>query len=1061
MPKLKDIEQFKASLRALGHEQETLQRWGEEQEDLPPPPQGVPGDLEALLSGGPTAAEAADDTGSAEEFSSFLDSLPLEQMPEQQSEPARPELAAEDDQFSAPEALLAGLEGDLETSAEQTAAEDAQEEIVHQGGEAESEPGGFTLPPFELPDLEAEAPAESPDQYGEPAAAEDFSLPSFDDIPQDAGALSPDSMNEPGPAGTADELAEAPSEPPSEQPLAPESFELPSFDLPDLGDLGDQAQEGLGSDNLGVEPTPAFDLPADGMELAEPAEEPLGGPPPEAPEAMGFDLGGEEAFGQTPPPDILPDLGPADFSSPTPGLDGELSALGGEPESDGHFSLDSGWGGDFAMPGFELGAENAKPAPEPEKKPTRKAARSDSRPDGVAQAGAAPTAKTVSLTDAQVDALQDTLLSYPLNLRLALEDIIANGRGSEEQQNALVWLLVEGAGAKEAAKTAGKILKRYIEVPAGFEKRSGAAFEAERGTLAYAFRHTIVPILVATLLAGLAAGLVFLVGYNLVYRPLKANSLYTEGYEAIQDRRYPESGQLFKQADDVWRMKGWYYRYARAYSDASQYGLAADKYQELLGSWPKDTQAALEYAAMESVKRQNYARAEDILTQYVLERDYFNQEALLLAVDNSMARADFEEQRYGEPDTALIQRLYEDARRRLGMVMEHHGRSDGYLERMLTYFMRVERAGAGDKSADVLPLAQYFVDNKKSAFSGATLAELGSYLMAHDKTEHVDAILRSAYERDPDVPEVHATLAAWNRRTGFPAEERKALENASRLYGQLDNAGPLSPRRVRTYLDTLIRLAEVRMGNPSEGLGAEDALGLAIDRYERALSERILNVAPEFGKAYSLLADVYYRDRGDFDSALALYDKAESHGYTTPDSDYRRGFIHYRAMPPRPDEALRFFYRAGLDTEASPYLLWATANTLVAREDYFAAQGYYAMLADTLEFDLRTISLIEPQKRPSHGELVELLTMAQNNLGATLYRIGDRMGDSRKRADAMVAFTESSKLFDSLTRDETTMIRSESKNLGTLNIDFILHPKRGIDLMWYRDLPADMSYPQP
>jgi hypothetical protein len=47
----------------------------------------------------------------------------------------------------------------------------------------------------------------------------------------------------------------------------------------------------------------------------------------------------------------------------------------------------------------------------------------------------------------------------------------------------VIWKLVEGASAKDTAKDAGKILKRYIVIPSGFEKRTGAAFEAEKAVL--------------------------------------------------------------------------------------------------------------------------------------------------------------------------------------------------------------------------------------------------------------------------------------------------------------------------------------------------------------------------------------------------------------------------------------------------------------------------------------------------------------------------------------------------------------------------------------------------
>ena len=60
----------------------------------------------------------------------------------------------------------------------------------------------------------------------------------------------------------------------------------------------------------------------------------------------------------------------------------------------------------------------------------------------------------------------------------------------------------------------------------------------------------------------------------------------------------------------------------------------------------------------------------------------------------------------------------------------------------------------------------------------------------------------------------------------------------------------------------------------------------------------------------------------------------------------------------------------------------------------------------------------------------------------------------------MVAFSESARLFDSLTRDETTLIRSDAKNLSFLNMDFILHPQRDIDLAIYPTIQRDMKFPQ-
>jgi tetratricopeptide (TPR) repeat protein len=245
-----------------------------------------------------------------------------------------------------------------------------------------------------------------------------------------------------------------------------------------------------------------------------------------------------------------------------------------------------------------------------------------------------------------------------------------------------------------------------------------------------------------------------------------------------------------------------------------------------------------------------------------------------------------------------------------------------------------------------------------------------------------------------------------------------------------------------------------------EILDASENLNTAIGRYERALAERRFKPAPEFAKSYSLLADIHYRDWRDFPAALANYEKAEQHGYTRPETDYRQGFIYYQDQTqPSMEKALQFFYRAGLEREPSPYLLLATGNTLFERSNFFAASGYYSMLVNQVQHELDTINLPRPQEKRSHEEIVELLMVARNNLGVAKYRTAERMGDARQRSEAMVEFLASAKLFDSLSRDQVRMTRSETRNLGFLNTDFVLHPQRGIDLALYKDLPMEMIFP--
>jgi tetratricopeptide (TPR) repeat protein len=377
---------------------------------------------------------------------------------------------------------------------------------------------------------------------------------------------------------------------------------------------------------------------------------------------------------------------------------------------------------------------------------------------------------------------------------------------------------------------------------------------------------------------------------------------------------------------------------------------------------------------------------------------------------------------------------------------------------MLLYFIRTERFSQKDNIKEILPLTTYFVENKKSGWSASTLAELGEYLLDRDETGYVNSVLLAAVDKDGTLPEAHAALGRWNRRAGFQADELMAMEYAARFYAETDEKAGLTPKRNKRYIESLIRLGELRRED-GRSLDAEDAFNTAIDRYEQALEGRQFKREADYGKAYALLADIYYAERMDFKGALILYSEAEKNGFITPETDYRRGYIHYMQPVDDGSSALGFFYRAALDSDPSPYLQWATANALFDRDDYFAAQGYYSMLTNRLQFELETIALPSPQTKPSHNEIVELLMMARNNLGVTLYRVSERMGNAKRRAEAMVQFTESARLFDSLARDQRTMLRSESKNLGFLNLDFVLHPLRGIDLGSYRIIPTELAYP--
>mgnify|MGYP000899011880 CR=1 FL=1 len=645
------------------------------------------------------------------------------------------EIPVEPDDYSVPDSLLADFEELTEPEPEAGLEPEPKPEAGLEPEAGGSE--GAKEESFGLDDLSALGTAPT----DETVSFDDFQLDSPGDIgPGEAGPEVPDA-------------GDLPSEEPFllENPDEGSQSDIPDEAIPEIGDFGipeDISSEAPMSD--------AGELESLEPEVPEAEVPEAEAPEAEAREAEAFNLGSElpegDAFDQfnlgdstseLPSFDAsIPEIGVDDFSKGlgTDDLDGQLASLDSELPATDNFSLDAGWEGDFSIPGFEMGNETK---PSPSAKPSA-GAPSKAAADVFSRVSSTPRpvkqARAVELTEEQVDALQDTLLSYPLNLRLAIEDIIANSRGTEVQQSELVWMLVEGARARDAAKLAGQVLKKYIEIPAGFEKRTGAAFEAEKGSLRYIFIHSILPILQVMALVLAGAGALFYLGYNFAYKPLKANSLYAQGYRQISLDKYSEAVEYFDQADQKWTMKSWHFRYAEAFAERKQIARSEEIYERLLRRWPKDTKAALEYAGMESRNR-SYEKVESVLRRFILERDYFNKDALRLSASNYLDWAESEEQRYEGVDQKFAASLYENARLQLATLMERHGRSDEYLELMLVYFIRSERLKNEDKLKEILPLASYFMDNSKSSWSAGTLAELADYLMDRNETDDVNTIL--------------------------------------------------------------------------------------------------------------------------------------------------------------------------------------------------------------------------------------------------------------------------------------------------------------------------------
>ncbi|GMO47171.1 MAG: hypothetical protein Ta2G_02540 [Termitinemataceae bacterium] len=667
--------------------------------------------------------------------------------------------------------------------------------------------------------------------------------------------------------------------------------------------------------------------------------------------------------------------------------------------------------------------------------------------------------EAVNLSREDLQNLLDTIASYPLNLRIATEKVIAEEVVPPAQLSALLKLLINGASARETAALIGKILKKKIDLPKSF--KSGEDLEDEQKSFEYIFINKFFPIArLAFLIAALIASIIYL-SYNFIYKPIKADIIYKQGYKLISEGEYSLANQRFSEAFKVHHAKDWFYKYAEGFRDEHQYILAQDKYDNLLLWYPHDKKGALDYALMEKDYRRNYEKADNLVRANILDYKVNDPDGLLLLGDINLD--------WGEYDYSR----YEEARMAYAKYITAWGQSDPILERMLKYFIRTDQLG------EVIPLQMSFMGNKKSKIAAATLAELGGYLLdkhfekpdgvvPDENVERIggikDVLLR-AVETDYSLPESHYHLARYYNNYGALVEERQTLQNAAASF---DAAKLETPKRSTYRIDTQRRIAAFLV-KAKEFFPAEEALTKGINIYEDALERRILTPDPKFGMLYADLGDLeYFVKKTDkepnMQEAIGFYLDAERNLYAPSEIQYRMGSAYYHLGQYR--NAQDRFWNVLMEIPYNRRLLNAMGNVSYMNSDYYAAQGYFKKLLDLLEADRDRFPVLQPQARPEHKELLERMMRTRNNLGVTLNALASRSGKSAYRAQALALFSESARAWDSLTRDQKTMIRPSALDpavpfvgLPYLNIQHTLYPIPGDEGELFMQIDKDVNEP--
>ena len=649
----------------------------------------------------------------------------------------------------------------------------------------------------------------------------------------------------------------------------------------------------------------------------------------------------------------------------------------------------------------------------------------------------------LSISEEDYDYLIERVSSFPLNLRIELEDYLVNADDSELNKMEIVNLIVSDVSLKKIVSKLEGILDKSIPIPRGFDKKSYEEYEKEKRSFKYRFVHKILPAAILTTVALGFIFSIFVLVWQFIYKPVVAEGLYKEGMTHIESAQYEKAITSFDEAGTYKKKRKWYFKFANAFREKKQFLSAETIYERLLFDFNHDRQGGIEYADMLSTDLRNYEKAEKVLKRGVLDYHINDQDTLLALGDVYLDWADENPEKY------------EEARKTYVSLINLYGTKDVFSGRMMRYFIRT------DNLAEVLPLKNYFLNKK---LPDEDLIELSGYLLEKryepkptdsenliGKIEDLRELLEKSIKKRPESPEANYNMGRFFLHNQKNEAAKDYLVNAINLY---EDSIKMTPKRTIRQIDAMRLYGELIAGDKLYN-EAQEIYANALAKYEAYTAQKGIYPSSVVGKLYANYGDISYFIAGDYDEALDAYEHAVRELNNTPSIQYKMGYIHYQKE--NYSDAMRAMTLAYGEKPNDRNLLYGFGNVLFKYTNYFAAQAYYERLMELLEAEKIRKGIIFPQTRVDHAEFVEDYMHTSNNLAVVLNRIAVQNGDSNKNGRAISLFGESTRAWDALNRNPETMIRAKTINLAYANIQNMIKPRSAFVPEIYSDIPKTLE----